>query len=47
MIGAERYGWINEKHSRNPAEEYDTCRYGASVRWGPRKAGVCKTDLSK
>lgn len=37
--GSQDFGWIDEKHDRNPPEEYNTCRGRAAVRWGPNKAG--------
>lgn len=31
--------WIGDQWQREPPAEYDTCRAGASLRWGPSKTG--------
>ncbi|CAH1773037.1 unnamed protein product [Owenia fusiformis] len=36
---SQPYDWIDFQWSRYPAEKYDTCRDGASFRWGPSKTG--------
>jgi len=37
--GTQPFGWIDNRKERDPAEEYNTCRGRAAVRWGPNKAG--------
>ena len=31
--------WIGDQWQREPPAEYNTCRAGASLRWGPSKTG--------
>ncbi|KAH9488019.1 hypothetical protein Btru_067300 [Bulinus truncatus] len=31
--------WIDEQWQRDPSEQHNTCRLGASLRWGPSKTG--------
>lgn len=31
--------WMDEQWQRNPPEQHNTCRLGASLRWGPSKTG--------
>jgi len=39
LSGTQPFGWIDTQKNRFPAEEYNTCRGRAAVRWGPNKAG--------
>lgn len=39
---SQPFGWIGERFSHEPSDEYNTCRGRAHVRWGPNKAGMLK-----
>lgn len=36
--------WIDSQYQRHPPVDHDTCRLGASLRWGPQKTGQRTID---